>query len=84
MLKIHWALAILVVSAVCGSPSHATTPTAGTRDTKPATPGFVPQRTPFTCTGRQTFLPTLDWRVVVATSFMGRAQIILPAMRAFP
>jgi hypothetical protein len=74
MLKIDWVLAILVVSAICGSPAHAAGPTAGTRDTKPATPGFVPLRTPFACVGRQTFLPTLDWRVVVVDSTVGASR----------
>jgi len=48
--------------------AFATPPTSASKPQKPPSPNFTPTRTPFPCTGRQTFTATLGWSTVVVDS----------------
>jgi hypothetical protein len=66
------AIPILILAAL---PAAATA--AGVRhvvtdsDTKPADPGFVPMRTPWDCSSRQTFAPVVGWSLTVDDNTAG-------------
>ena len=69
MLRLRILLLFALLLLCLSSTSSATAlHTAGSKDTKPPVPGFVPVRTPFPCTGRQTFTPVPGWSITVVDS----------------
>ena len=68
MHAVRTAILILVLALPAAATSATPMRTATSKDTRPPVPGFVPVRTPFPCTGRQTFNPTPGWSATVVDS----------------